>query len=61
MTVIASNRPHLRSSDFRNRPEREGRSAELPYGFVAPGIWIIGIAAPLTCGITPFHFFAISY
>jgi hypothetical protein len=31
------------------------------YGLFVPGIWIIGIALPLTIGILPSHFLAISY
>jgi hypothetical protein len=32
-------------------------------GYCRPGegSWIMGVAAPLTCGIWPFHFFATSY
>src|SRR5574338_388752 len=31
------------------------------YGFSVPGSWIMGMALPDTCGICPFHRFAISF
>ena len=31
------------------------------YGFPVPGSWIMGMALPDTCGICPFHRFAISF